>query len=110
MSRYDGTFRTFYGARIGIAREFRARNHVDLLVARTFSNYRPAGVTRGGQLEAALQRKFKYRDTSGMGLWLYRIDEVSRNPGLLVDHQFEEFPHAFEHIRKEPEVPNIFED
>jgi hypothetical protein len=110
MSRYDGTFHMFYGARISITKDFRARNHVDLLVARTFSNYRPIGVTQGWQLKAVLMRKFKYRDTSGMGLWLYRIDEVSRYAGQLADQQFEEFPYAFEHVPKELEVPNIFDD
>jgi hypothetical protein len=45
-----------------------------------------------------------------MGLWLYRIDATPRHSGRLVDQTFDEFSHAFEHVRERPEVPNIFED
>ncbi len=110
MTKYDGAFRTFYGPRTSVTREFRARNHVDLLVAKTFSGHRPAGISRAGLLEAVLLRKFKYRDTSGMGLWLYRIDAARHSTGLLIDQTFEEFPHAFEHVDEKPKVPNIFDD
>jgi hypothetical protein len=109
MARHDGAFRTFFGPRTSVTREFRARNHVDLLVARTFSAHRPAGGIRAGSLEAVLIRKFKYADTSGMGLWLYRIGETQRSMSVLPDRSFEEFPHAFGHVAEKPKVPNIFD-
>jgi hypothetical protein len=110
MNKYNATFRTYFGARTSVTREFRARNHVDLLVAHTFSSYRPAGVVQGAPLRATLLRKYKYRDTSGMGLWLFRIDAASRYSSLLADMSFEEFPHAFEHVPEKLKVPDIFED
>jgi hypothetical protein len=111
MNRYDSTFKLFYGIKTIIDVEFRVRNHVDLLVALTFSRYQQIKIGTFGQLRATLLRKFKYRDTrADMGLWLYRIESVDLNSSGLVDQQFEEFPHAFEKIPQMiEEIPNIFE-
>jgi hypothetical protein len=111
MSQYDGTFKLFYGPQTAADIEFRGRNHVDLLVALTFSRYQQMGTGTYGQLCAAPLRKFKYRDTrADMGLWLYHIEIVNPNSLALMDHQFEEFPHAFEKIPEMmEEIPNIFD-
>ena len=111
MSRYDGTFKLFYGPKTTIDVEFRVRNHVDLLVALTFSRFQQVKTGTFGRLQAVLLRKFKYRDTrADMGLWLYRIEAANPNSLVLIDHQFEEFPQAFEKIPEMmEEIPNIFD-
>lgn len=108
------TFKLFYGPACNPDRDFKVRNHVDLLLALTLSKHdRVVNLSAGTllPLRARLLRKFKYRDTrAAMGLWLYEIGSASLRAVRLVDKEFEEFPLAFVH-RPEPSegIPDIFD-
>ncbi len=110
MGKYDRSFRLFFQPS-RLDKEFRGRNHVDLLVAISFSR-RESSLRKLGQKEIPspqLLGKFKYRDSrSPMGLWLYRVERKDGSSRKLDDVHFDEFPHAFA-MMPEPEVPNIFD-
>ncbi|HMG73679.1 MAG TPA: hypothetical protein VK582_09270 [Pyrinomonadaceae bacterium] len=111
MERYRAAFGMFYtGAKID--REFKVRNHVDLLVATVFSRYQRKlkWLSREELSSATLLRKFMYRDSKAtMGLWLFRVDSQAGTTRFLRDSEFEEFPYAFTKKEVEPDVPNIFD-
>lgn len=113
MREHETTFQLYFALDRAPQREFKVRNHVDLLVRKTFSGFERVGRSFGdGQhLLPVLVRKFRYRDTrAAMGLWLYRIDRSRRPTTRCEDVNFEEFPVAFQQVSEAaPRVPNIFD-
>jgi len=110
MHRYEGTYRTFFGASSTVDKEFKVRNHVDLLVAQTFSRFQGLRPDTPRFLRATLLRKFKYNDTrAAMGLWLFELQSTANRTFALRDVDFEEFPHAFVQVPEE-DIPNIFDE
>jgi hypothetical protein len=110
MRRYRATYKTFFGTRSRIDQDFKVRNHVDLLVAQTFSRFQ--GLRSGARRFpiATLLRKFKYNDTRAvMGLWLFHVQSTMKRTFALADVDFEEFPHAFVRPPEEEDIPNIFD-
>ncbi len=111
MRRFEDTFRLFYKKSDGVDLEFRIRNHVDLLLALTFSRHQAMEPDIRSQLRPSLVAKYKYRDTrSEMGLWLFRIDAGGPITAL-ADKSFERFLEEIDQLFKEKEaaVPNIFD-
>jgi hypothetical protein len=112
MERYRAAFGIYYGG-VDVDRDFKVRNHVDLLVATAFSRHQRklAGLVKDQFMSPNLLRKFMYRDSKAtMGLWLFRINQRAGAVRLLSDSQFEEFPHAFTKLKEAGlEVPNIFD-
>ncbi len=114
MADHAETFKLFYGPYCNPDRDFKVRNHVDLLLALTLSKHDRVVNLAGGTLSrvrARLHRKFKYRDTrAAMGLWLFEISQASLRTVRLADNEFEEFPIAFAHRPEaEEEIPDIFD-
>lgn len=86
-----------------IDRDFRVRNHVEVLLGRAFDRYhRTMRAVEHSPISARLLQKFRYQDTlSPMGLWMYGVE-----PGLVsfskpVDTPFEDFPTAFRAVKEE---------
>ncbi len=106
-------------------RDFKVRNHVDLLIGMTISKYERARSDQGSgrRLSAKLIKKYKYKDSkTPMGLWLYKFEEVATRLPRLDDHHFEDFPlsvsSAAEEVpteavsveqNVEAEVPDLFD-
>lgn len=113
MITFKPSFKLFYGTAVTIDQEFKARNHVDLLVEMTMSRHERGSMEmqQRSRISANLLRKFKYRDSKApMGLWLYRMESKKERLALLNDAPFEEFPHAFKKVEeREVDVPNIFD-
>ena len=97
MDSYRAAFAVFFGATAD--RDFKVRNHVDLLLGLTSSELEKSpsgGGTASGGLRFRLLRKFRYSDSRApMGLWLYEVVQSDRRLMSLSDTRFEEFPHAF---------------
>lgn len=109
MRRYEGTYKTYFGPKTGINQDFKVRNHVDLLVAQTFSRFQGIQLGARAFLRANLLRKFKYNDTRAeMGLWLFQLRSSPNRTFTLRDVEFELFPHAFVRVPDE-DIPNIFD-
>jgi hypothetical protein len=106
------TFKLFFGPNCKPDRDFKVRNHVDLLLALTLSKHDRIVSLVGStlsRLRATLLRKFKYRDTrAAMGLWLFEIGKATLRSVRIADKEFEEFPISFAH-RPEEEIPDIFD-
>jgi hypothetical protein len=111
MSRYASSFQLFF-QRTSIDTSFKARNHVDLLLAMALSDFERSSEVMGQRrrMHAELLRKYKYADSqSAMGLWLYRI-QIATTSKAIPDRDFDEFPHAFATAKKRRRnVPKIFE-
>jgi hypothetical protein len=110
MDQFDGTFRLFYGNDEAPDLDFKIRNHVDLLLALTFSRHESLRNLQH-RVRPTLVAKYKYRDTqTEMGLWLFRID--SGGPlTRLTDVPFEPFLEEIDKLltAKAPDIPNIFD-
>jgi hypothetical protein len=95
MNDFTPDFRTFFGLSSSLVdRDFKVRNHVDLLVAQAIAEnsrgHAPSVVT-----DAELISKYRYRDTrSPMGVWLYAITNATSLPTILADTPFDEYPWA----------------
>jgi len=108
MQSFLSSFLLYYGASAVVDREFRVRNHVDLLVELSFSQFTgyDAESNRYGLIATNLC-KFKYKDSRApMGVWLFRVDRRPAGNIVLPDTKFEEFPMVFAIAREEVLVPS----
>jgi len=112
MAAFKTAFGIFYDG-VEIDRDFKARNHVDILVALAFSRYhtKMKSIGKSEFLYTSLIRKFSYRDSKAtMGLWVFRVARQEAGSFRLSDCEFEQFPHAFTKPKATARaVPNIFE-
>jgi hypothetical protein len=114
LSDNQETFKLFYGPRCQAERDFKVRNHVDLLVSLALSRHDKVVALTSGRLtrlRVSLLRKFRYRDTrAAMGLWLFEVCRATLRSVQLVDKPFEEFPVAFTHQPGlDDQIPDIFD-
>ena len=88
-----------------VDRDFRVRNHVDLLVAQAIIE-RAKGDGDTQVVNAKLMRKYRYRDSrTPMGLWLFKIKSIPQIPIGLHDQQFFDFPWPAEVEEETEETP-----
>jgi len=103
MERYRAAFGIYYGG-VNVNRDFKVRNHVDLLVATAFSRHQRK--LRGGE------RPVDVATPAGANLctviprqpWDSGCFVLIRRAGAaraLTDSQFEEFPHAFTKLKEQ---------
>jgi hypothetical protein len=112
MKHFEPHFRTYYPGK-EINRDFRVRNHVDLLLDLEFARlFQASRVLRPKNvLGPQPLRKLRYRDSQAhMGVWLFEIIKATGPQISLSDIRFEDFPESFVPIRHAPgSIPNIFE-
>ena len=108
MERYRTSFQLLF-QQSKIDASFKIRNHVDLFVGLSLSDFERTSDTAGlrHQIRATLLKKYKYADSTAMGLWLYQL-EAGKPTTVMRDQAFEEFPHAFSAPRR-ASVPSIFD-
>jgi hypothetical protein len=108
MSRYTASFQLLF-QNAHVDSSFKIRNHVDLLFALALSDFERTSQALGSRqrMRATLLKKYKYSDSSAMGLWLYAL-ETGKPTNTILDCPFEEFPHAFSAPRR-ADIPNIFD-
>jgi hypothetical protein len=95
MVDHERDYIILYGMAGQPNRDFRVRNHVDVLIGLTVARHERTRSAAGEQtkLWAKLIKKYKYKDSkSPMGLWLFRFESVSSRLPRLNDRLFEDFP------------------
>jgi hypothetical protein len=93
MNRFVSDFRHYFGLADGqVTTEFKVRNHVDLLIAQAVM-HSAKGNDGEPHVNANLMAKYKYQDTrTPMGVWLYKLEQVTAVPSKLTDMKFMEYP------------------
>lgn len=113
MEKQLAAFRTYFGLGAApVSPKFRERNHVDLLVGQACSLIAGES-TPGPYIDIKLLGKYRYRDTTQMGVWIYKIKKVVRVATRLEDWQFRDYPWPISITEKAdllPAEPQIFED
>jgi len=114
MDQYIESFKMFFGSDAVIDRDFKVRNHVELLSSLVFSGhdkYAAVDPSKHEKLRANTLRKFRYSDTqAAMGLWLFGIRRGTSRSVRLYDKYFEEFPFAFTQQKGFLlDIPDIFD-
>jgi hypothetical protein len=95
MNRHERDYKFLFGVEEELNRDFKVRNHVDVLVGLAISKFERTAtlLDRQEKLWARLLRKFKYKDSrTPMGLWLYKLQAVRSRLPRMADCEFEEFP------------------
>jgi hypothetical protein len=113
MEPQVSAFRTYFGlGSAAVPKDFRERNHVDLLVGQACSIF--AGESRPGPyIDTRLIGKYRYRDTTPMGVWIYKVDKAHRVAVRLKDVPFRDYPWPLavtEKAKLIPTEPQIFGD
>jgi len=97
MDSYSIAFQQYFKIKEAeITRDFKIRNHVDLLVAQASIK---AANDIGGKIFTTVEllSKFRYRDTrTPMGVWLFRINQSGALPTKLHDLPLEDYPWSAE--------------
>lgn len=92
--------------------EAMVRNHVDLLMALAFARHKRDAydLQREFRLKPQLLRKYRYHDTSDMGVWLFQVVRSESENHVIEDRGFERYPDSF--VKTSPETssgPSIFD-
>jgi len=95
MAQYRACFRRYFSHK-PINRDFRIRNHVELLLERALSRQRrTAKHTNPSRIRVDTLTKYRYRDTMiTMGLWLMQVRLRSKGKRKLRDKAFTDFPES----------------
>jgi hypothetical protein len=113
MENQLSAFRTYFGlAGAPVPPKFRERNHVDLLVGQACSIIAGES-TPGPYIDSRLLGKYRYRDTTPMGVWIYKIEKALRVATRLKDVQFRDYPWPISLTEKAellPAEPQLFFD
>lgn len=92
MENQVSAFRTYFGlGGATVPPNFRERNHVDLLIGQACSIIASESKP-GPYVDCRLIGKFRYKDTTRMGVWVYRVEKAARVAVHLKDIPFVDYP------------------
>lgn len=113
MQNQVAAFRTYFGlGGAPVPPKFRERNHVDLLVGQACSIIAGES-TPGPYIDCSLMGKYRYRDTTPMGVWIYEVKQAQRMATRLRDVDFRDYPWPLAITEKAalaPSEPQLFDE